>query len=264
MAILYTAEMTVSGITYGRRRGYIKYTVSTSTNTTTVTIDEIGVAYYTSQWAGNYTYTTTGTVSATCGGTTIGTASKSQGTVYCTTEYKLIPWTNTSSAQSVGFSRTSSTQTKTLQVSFSYSGGSPNPATGSISITVPAAAATTYYLNYDANGGWAEPKAQTYTTSNPATVNVYNQPTRIGYQFLYWTTNKNGSGTKYYPGDSYSVSGGGTIYAQWVEGVPLSKTRKFIYIDGEWYPVEKIYVYNSSWQDVKDESRLYSGSWLYT
>ena len=244
MAILYTAEMTVSGITHGRRRGYIKYSVSTSSSATTVTVSEIGVAYYTNQYAGTYTYTTTGTVSATCGGTSLGSASKSQGSVYCTTEYKLIPWSTTST--SVSFTRTFRAQTKTLQVSFAYSGGSPNPATGSISITVPAAAATTYYLNYDANGGWAEPKAQTYTTSNPATVNVYNQPTRMGYQFLYWTTNKNGSGTKYYPGDSYSISGGGTIYAQWKEALMIAPTRKFIYIDDGWYPIEESWVYNGT------------------
>lgn len=263
MAILYTAEMTVSGITYGRRRGYIKYTVSTSTNTTTVTIDEIGVAYYTSQWSGNYTYNTTGTVSATCGGSSVGSASKSQGTVYCTTEYKHIAW---GTGTSVSFSRTSSAQTKTLQVSFSYSGGSPNPATGSISITVPAAAATTYYLNYNANGGWAEPAAETYTSSTPAIVNAYNQPTRMGYQFLYWTTNKNGSGTKYYPGDSYSVSGGGTIYAQWKEALMIAPTRKFIYIDDGWYPIEESWVYDGTqWVRTEYISRLYNGSsWLYS
>lgn len=260
MAILYTAEMTVSGITYGRRRGYIKYSVNSTSTTTTVTIDDIGVAYYTSEWSGTYTYTTTGTVSATCGGSSVGSKSKSEGSVYCTTSYKLISW---GAGTSVSFTRTTSAQTKTLQVSFSYSGGSPNPATGSVTITVPKKAEAEYILNYNANGGWAEPDPVTYTASNPATVNLYNQPTRLGYQFLYWTTNKNGSGTKYYPGDTYSVSGGGTIYAQWAEGVPLSKTRKFVYIDGEWYPVEKIYVYNSGWQDVKDESRLYSGSWLY-
>lgn len=263
MAILYTAEMTVSGITHGRRRGYIKYSVSTSSSATTVTVSEIGVAYYTNQYAGTYTYTTTGTVSATCGGTSLGSASKSQGSVYCTTEYKLIPWSTTST--SVSFTRTSSAQTKTLQVSFAYSGGSPNPATGSISITVPAAEAITYYLNYDANGGWAEPEATTYTSQSSATVNAYNQPTRMGYQFLYWTTNKNGSGTKYYPGDSYSVSGGGTIYAQWGNALCISPTRKFICIDNVWYPINTVYISNgSTWSQAEYTARLYNGGWLYS
>lgn len=277
MAILYTAEMTVSGITHGRRRGYIKYSVSTSSSATTVTVSEIGVAYYTNQYAGTYTYTTTGTVSATCGGTSLGSASKSQGSVYCTTEYKLIPWSTTST--SVSFTRTSSAQTKTLQVSFAYSGGSPNPATDSISITVPAIAAQTYYLNYDANGGYAEPTSEPYTSQDPGTVNAYNQPARMGYQFKYWTSNQNGTGTIYYPGDTYSVTGGGTIYAQWAPAICIAPTRKFIYIeDGEsegevttkatggWYPVDTVYVYDGSkWSQAEYTSRLYDGStWLYT
>lgn len=262
MAILYTAEMTVSGITYGRRRGYINYSVSTNDTSTTVSVTDMGVAYYTSAWSSTYTYTTTGTVSASCGGTSLGSRSKSEGSVYCTTSYKLISW---GSGSSVSFTRTSSDQTKTLSVSFAYPGATTTPVTGSINIVVPKKVAQTYYLNYDANGGYHEPEPLAYTLGGTAIVNLSNQPERMGYQFTYWTTNANGTGTKYYPGDQWNSNlQGGTLYAQWEEGVPLSKTRKFIYIDGEWYPVEKIYVYNSSWQDVKDESRLYSGSWLYT
>jgi hypothetical protein len=260
MAILYTSEMTASGITYGRRRGYIKYSVNSTSTTTTVTIDDMGVAYYTSEWADTYTYGATGTLTATCGGTSVGSKTTSAITVYCTTTYKLV---SSGAGSSVSYTRGTSNVNKTLTVSFATSFANNSPVTGSVTITVPKKAEAEYILNYNANGGWAEPDPVTYTASSPATVNVYNQPARLGYQFLYWTANKNGSGTKYYPGDTYSVSGGGTIYAQWAEGVPLSKTRKFIYIDGEWYPVEKIYVYNSGWQDVKDESRLYSGSWLY-
>lgn len=262
MAILYTAEMTVSGITYGRRKGYINYSVSTSSTTTTVTITDIGVAYYTSEYSGNYTYTTTGTVSATCGGTSVGSQSKSEGTVYCTTTPKLISW---GSGSSVSFTRTSSNQTKTLQVSFAYSGGTPSTATGSVTITVPKTA-TTYYLNYNANGGTNEPSSVAYTLNGSCTVNQYNEPVRYGYQFLNWNTKANGTGTTYYPGDAWDTSQqGGTLYAQWAPALATSPTRKFIYIDGEWYPVEYVYIYNgSTWTDVTRQSRLYNGSWLYT
>lgn len=263
MAILYTAEMTVSGITYGRRKGYINYTVSNSSTTTTVTVTDIGVAYYTSEWSGNYTYTTTGTVSATCGGTSVGSKSKSEGTVYCTTTPKLISW---GSGSSVSFTRTSSNQTKTLQVSFAYSGGTPSTATGSISITVPKTAST-YYLNYDANGGYNEPAPLAYTqNASNVFVNEHNYPARLGYQFLNWNTNKNGTGTTYYPGDAWDTSKqGGTLYAQWAAAIPISQTRKFIYIEDQWYPIEYTYLYNgSAWVDVTRQSRLYNGSWLYT
>ena len=261
MAILYTSEMTASGITYGRRRGYINYTVSHTSTTTTVTVTDMGVAYYTSEWSDTYYYGATGTISATCGGTSLGSKTVPAATVYCTTSYKLV---SVGAGGTVNFTRGSSDATKTLSVTFATSFATNSPVTGSINITVPKTA-TTYYLNYDANGGWAEPEPLPYTLNGTAIVNLSNQPARMGYQFLYWTTNKDGSGTIYYPGSSWDTSKkGGTIYAQWTEGIPLSKTRKFIYIDGDWYPIEKTYVYNNGWQDVIDESRLYSGSWLYT
>lgn len=261
MAILYTAEMTVPGITYGRRRGYINYTVSHTSTTTTVTVTDMGVAYYTSEWSDTYTYTTTGTVSATCSGTSVGSHSKSEGSVYCTTTYKLISW---GAGSSVSYTRGSSNATKTLQVSFAYSGASTTPVTASVSITVPKTA-TTYYLNYNANGGTNEPAPLAYTLNGTAVVNAYNVPVRHGYQFLYWTTNQNGTGTIYYPGDNWNTSlQGGTIYAQWVEALPLSSTHKFIYIDDEYYPVEYVWIYDgNAWVEVLPSSRLYKGSWLY-
>ena len=40
-----------------------------------------------------------------------------------------------------------------------------------------------------------------------------------GYVFDYWSTSKNGSGVKFYPGNSYVVSENTTFYAQWKEVV---------------------------------------------
>lgn len=261
MAILLTAEMTAPNITYGRRKGYIKYTVSHTSTTTTVSVTEIGVAYYTSEWADTYTYTATGTVSATCAGTSLGSQSKSQGSVYCTTEYNYKSW---GSGSSVSYTRGSSDATKTLTVTFSTSFANNSPVTGSVSITVPKTA-TTYYLNYDANGGYAEPSPEAYTQNGSHPVNAYNQPAWIGHHFLYWNTKADGSGTTYYPGDAWNTAlQGGTLYAQWTDAIPLSKTQKFIYIDGQWYPVEYTYIYNgSSWVEVTPQSRLYSSGWKY-
>lgn len=261
MARLYTAEMTASGITYGRRRGYIDYTVSHTSTTTTITITDMGVAYYTTEWADTYTYGATGTLTATCGGTSVGSKTIPAISIYCTTTYKTV---SAGAGSSVSYTRGTSDSAKTLTVSFATSFATNSPVTGSVTITVPKTA-TLYYLNYNANGGYAEPAPEAYALNSTHVVNAYNQPSRLGYHFDSWNTAADGSGTTYYPGDAWNTAlQGGTLYAQWSDGIPLSKTRKFIYIDGEWYPVEKIYIYNSGWQDVIDESRLYSGSWLYT
>ncbi len=57
---------------------------------------------------------------------------------------------------------------------------------------------------------------------------------KTGYDFLYWTSNKDGSGTKYYPGDVVSKlttvrDGGVTLYAQWA---PTVYTITYEYNDG--------------------------------
>ena len=74
--------------------------------------------------------------------------------------------------------------------------------------------ANTYTINYDANGGTGAPSSQTKTYG----VNLILQegtPTRTGYLFKYWTTEKNGGGTGYYPKGTYSIDSGVTLYAQW-------------------------------------------------
>lgn len=71
-----------------------------------------------------------------------------------------------------------------------------------------------YYVQYDANGGTNIPSAQTkyYFTDLTLSSNI---PTRTGHTFLYWTTNQDGTGTKYNPGDTFTTNAATTLYAQW-------------------------------------------------
>ena len=64
-------------------------------------------------------------------------------------------------------------------------------------------------LIYNANGGSVNPE---YATSSPATLPT---PTRTGYRFLGWNTDKDGAGTSYNAGTSYSFSESTVLYAQW-------------------------------------------------
>lgn len=81
----------------------------------------------------------------------------------------------------------------------------------------------TYDKNVPANSKKTDvknmPENQTKIYDQNLTLNS-NVPTRIGYTFVKWTTNKDGTGTAYQPGSQYSYnrdSDGGTVtlYAVW-------------------------------------------------
>lgn len=103
---------------------------------------------------------------------------------------------------------------------------------GQTLVYAPAVSAVTYCkadstteetkksLTYDSNADGD----QVTNMPNPATVEFTDKctdidttiPTRDGYKFLYWTQNKDGSGTKYGKGYETSFcSENGVIYAQW-------------------------------------------------
>ena len=74
-------------------------------------------------------------------------------------------------------------------------------------------------VTYDANGGTGTaPSDNTYT--NGATVTVvgnYGILTKDGYAFTGWNTAANGTGTPYKNGDTFTITGNTTLYAQWCE-----------------------------------------------
>lgn len=80
-----------------------------------------------------------------------------------------------------------------------------------MSYTVPK---PTYSVSYNANGGSGAPSAQTKTYGTNLTLSK-TVPTRTGYTFKSWNTKKDGSGTSYAPGGTYSSNANVTLYAQW-------------------------------------------------
>lgn len=78
--------------------------------------------------------------------------------------------------------------------------------------------ANTYTVSYDANGGSGAPAAQTSEWEPYPRLTISSTtPKRTGYTFAYWNTKKNGSGTTYYPGDTYTRGESTTLYAIWTQ-----------------------------------------------
>jgi len=71
------------------------------------------------------------------------------------------------------------------------------------------------YITYDANGGNGPvPATQRKTYIDQITLGT-TIPTREGYTFMGWNTERDSEGTHYNPGDTYSAHAA-TLYAQWV------------------------------------------------
>ena len=83
------------------------------------------------------------------------------------------------------------------------------------SFTVAQAPSATLIVTYDPNGGTGVvTDAASYYRGDQATVKA-NGFTRDGYEFSSWNTATDGEGTSYAPGDSLTLTGDVTLYAQW-------------------------------------------------
>ena len=71
-----------------------------------------------------------------------------------------------------------------------------------------------YRVNYNANGGSGAPSSQTKTYGVSLTLSSVI-PTRIGYDFLGWSTSSTATSATYDPGDSYTTNASVTFYAVW-------------------------------------------------
>lgn len=85
----------------------------------------------------------------------------------------------------------------------------------------------TFTLNYDANGGTGAPASQTYKATSEYekshTFTISSQtPTREGYNFLGWNTDKNAATASKQPGGTIVVTGTTTLYAVWEEKAPVT------------------------------------------
>jgi len=78
--------------------------------------------------------------------------------------------------------------------------------------------ATTYTLNYDANGGSVSPSSKTVTYSS--TYGTLPTPTRSGYSFNGWFTATTG-GAQVTSTTTYNTASDSTIFAQWTASIPV-------------------------------------------
>lgn len=72
----------------------------------------------------------------------------------------------------------------------------------------------TYTITYDANGGTGAPSAQTKTYGTGLTLSA-TKPTRTGYTFEGWSTDKSATEKTYSAGGTYAANSAATLYAVW-------------------------------------------------
>lgn len=71
-----------------------------------------------------------------------------------------------------------------------------------------------HYVSYNANGGSNAPSKQSKVHGSVLKLSE-SKPTREGYTFVKWNTNKSGTGTSYNPGAEFNVDEDTTLYAIW-------------------------------------------------
>lgn len=139
----------------------------------------------------------------------------------------------------------------------------------------------TFTLNYDANGGNGAPASQTYKATSQYeksyTFTISSQtPTREGYNFLGWNTDKNAATASKQPGNTIVVNNNNnptTLYAVWEEKAPVTPDDPKV---GENFDVSKDIVkvicettdtHNESYglknryYSVSDKKQLANGNW---
>ena len=85
------------------------------------------------------------------------------------------------------------------------------------------------YLGYDANNGTNAPNGSSaeIVAGNSATFTISDSvPTRTGYNFLGWATNKDATSAEYSSGGSITISSNTTLYAVW-KNISTFETNEF-------------------------------------
>ena len=82
-----------------------------------------------------------------------------------------------------------------------------------------------YIITYDPNGGILDGSTAKVSTTHPwgETITIREAPERKGYTFLYW------EGSRYDPGDSYTVTEDHTFVAKWRKGTTPGLRYKFTF-----------------------------------
>ena len=89
--------------------------------------------------------------------------------------------------------------------------------------------AKTYLIYYKDNGGEDSPAPQIKTHGVALTLSE-EIPTRSGYTFLGWATNRKASEPEYQPGDRFTANANTVLYAVWEKVVPATESK--IIVDG--------------------------------
>lgn len=139
----------------------------------------------------------------------------------------------------------------------------------------------TFTLNYDANGGNGAPASQTYKATSQYeksyTFTISSQtPTREGYNFLGWNTDKNAATASKQPGNTIVVINNNnptTLYAVWEEKAPVTPDDPKV---GENFDFSKdivkvicettdthndSYGLKNGYYSVSDKKQLANGNW---
>ena len=100
-----------------------------------------------------------------------------------------------------------------------------------IMLTQTSSGVTTFpvYLGYDANNGTNAPDGSSaeIVAGNSATFTISNSvPTRTGYNFLGWATDKDATSAQYSSGGSITISSNTTLYAVWKK-ISTFETNEF-------------------------------------
>ena len=134
---------------------------------------------------------------------------------------------------------TSVSATVPVRAGFTFTGwntvadGSGQSYASSSSLVMPAENLTLYAiwvqatgtLTYDANGGSGAPSNQTGNVGSQVSVSAAPTSAKTGHSFLGWNTSSAGTGTRYAPGDNFTIANGTTtLYAEWA---PVLYTLSF-------------------------------------
>jgi uncharacterized repeat protein (TIGR02543 family) len=107
---------------------------------------------------------------------------------------------------------------KDICVTFTNTGGSNAPTGPSVSygvwLNVSVPALPSYAVLYNGNGGTGAPGRQLKWKDQSLALSS-TKPTRTGYTFVKWNTNRGGTGTSYNPGATYTANAAVTLYAVW-------------------------------------------------
>ena len=195
----YTSVVYIGSSQYRRYRGYL-YCTTSETNTT-VTISYTAKV----QMADAAQY-----------GVKIAVSGGNSATGYITSSsssFKDVVSVTGTLSVSKGTSATTKTVTATASGTtvdgYGSAGGS---ASVSISVSIPAK--PSYTVSFNANGGSGAPSSQTKWYGTTLTLSS-TVPTRVGYNFLGWSTSSTATSATYSAGGSYTSNSAATLYAVW-------------------------------------------------